>query len=130
MPKEPVRKRLTRKEMEDLVNAGQSVIHNGEMITTIEGLPTDVDLTLDDADAESRLSEHFDRQIETLQQEKARATKLAAERAAQRQRAEKARGDEGKPARDEAAADEARTGQETKAADKSLHGAQAKPQPK
>ena len=63
--------RLSRKDMEDLIKSGQSIIHDGQMITRCEDLPTEVDLALGDPAKENETEANIDRQIASLQAAKA-----------------------------------------------------------
>jgi hypothetical protein len=59
--------RLSRKDMEDLIKSGQSIIHDGQMITRVEDLPTDVDLALGDPAKEDATEAEINRQIKALE---------------------------------------------------------------
>jgi hypothetical protein len=101
LQKAPPRRFLDRKAMEEVINQGGSVMHQGEIISKIEDLPTDTDLAIGDPTAESAQMRTIEQQIEALQADKARIARAHADRAraAAAQRAAAEEGDEEKPAK-------------------------------
>lgn len=63
---EPMRTRLTRKDMEETVRRGESVMYDGQIITKVEELPDDAVLASGDADREAEVRTAIDAQIMTL----------------------------------------------------------------
>jgi hypothetical protein len=60
-------KPLTRKQMEDVIDQGGSVLHYGHVITSKDHLPTDLDLAGDDVSARQRALADLDAEIQRLQ---------------------------------------------------------------
>lgn len=64
--------KLTRTEMEEIINRGESVIVNGQHISSLLGLPTAVDLAKASGDPESisATEDDLDAQIKALEEQK------------------------------------------------------------
>lgn len=59
--------KLTRADMEAKIKAGESIIHNGMVISAIVDLPTDVELAAGDPAAEQETADSLDAEIARLQ---------------------------------------------------------------
>lgn len=64
--------KLTRAHMEEVIAKGGSVLHNGEILKTIEQLPTEAELSEGDPLAEQAARDSIDAQIAALQAAKLR----------------------------------------------------------
>jgi hypothetical protein len=68
----------TRDQLEEIIKRGESVIHNGEIITKIEDLPTEAELVLGNPALEKVTADVLDAQIARLQAERDKLTQAAA----------------------------------------------------
>lgn len=65
---------LTRKQMEETIAAGGSVLHNGKLHTSAATLPSKAKMASSDEDKETAAAD-LDKQIEALQAQKAKLAK-------------------------------------------------------
>lgn len=62
--------KLSRRDMEDVIKAGGSVMYRGQILTQLGHLPPAGDLVAGDAEAEKRVAAELDTQIEALQKQR------------------------------------------------------------
>lgn len=82
--------KLTRGEMERVIQEGGSVLHNGQVIAQIDHLPSAAELAQGDPVAEARTASELDEQIAKLQAQKGTLETSAREREKQAKAQEEA----------------------------------------
>ncbi|MHC5541214.1 hypothetical protein ACYOEI_23580, partial [Singulisphaera rosea] len=72
--------RRRRSEMEEIIRSGGSIMHEGQVITRVEDLPTDADLAEGDPELEASTLEDIDSQIAKLNAQRDRLKTPVADR--------------------------------------------------
>jgi hypothetical protein len=76
-----VKTRLTRKDMENVIAGGGSVLHDGEIITKIKGLPDELDLAETPEELEEATA-NLDQEEKALATKKSKAASKSGNKAA------------------------------------------------